>query len=455
MSDSMATLGALPAGVAEAEGLLRALDACFMVGFSRLGQEHVEGLVSVQRTFTGTPLGERLAEAVEAITRAEFVERHFVTIAAARASLQGAQYDALADQLAGALGTTRVAAATSEVVEPSGPVGTWMESARHWLMEIALGGLLQLDGDVLAPFSATLEQLQQEPQAARLGMLLTGMLGEWMRVLPVGAMPVVPARRWVDLWTRAMISAIGTEAQAATTAVSGEVRIVGVDLRHHANAVSVVAHGVLGDGEGAQHVRITRSAYKVDVITGGEMWQVLDSDEPLYKAIVGEKVLKVDGVPLTDAGDLLLARGAGEVSRKKVDVWATAREHLAPGAHAPLADQPPRDRHPVQLGALVFLDAPTFAKRGDEVVTEVSGATLRLATERLSPTGGLASHSFTSGADQLIGLVRFDGGQWAIQPLVAQKGKKTLHNAEGADASRSSTISTLQERASKLLRAKS
>lgn len=455
MTESMAVLGTLPAGVAEAEGMLRAIDACFMVGFSRLGQEHVEGLLSAQRAFTGTPLGERLAEAVEAITRAEFVERHFVTIAATRASIQGAQYDALADQLAAALGTTRAASGAGEAVEVSGPIGTWMESTRHWLMEIALGGLLQLDGDVLAPFSATLEQLQQDPQAARLGMLLTGMLGEWMSVLPVGSMAVVPERRWVDLWTRAMISAIGTDAAAAVSPVSGEVRIIGVDLRHHANAVSVVAHGVLGDGADARHVRITRSAYKVDVITGGEMWQVLDSAEPLYKAIVGQKALKVTDAPLTDAGDLLLARGQGEVTTKAVDVWATARAHLAPGAHVPLADQGPRDRHPVQLGALVLLEAPTFAKREGELVTEVGGATLRLATERVSPSGSLAAHNFAGVTDLVVGLVRFDGGAWAVQPLVAQAGKKTLHNAEGADKTRSDTISKLQERASKLLRAKS
>src|SRR5205823_2905039 len=144
--------------------------------------------------------------------RNEFVEQHFVALAAARTAIQGAQHDALRQQAAAALGRTitndTLEAPAVAVGELPGPIKVWQESTRHWLMELALAGFKQLEYQTLAPFSATLEQLQGEPSMSRLAALLTGFLHELLDSMPVAALPSVPAYRWVDLWARAMINSL-------------------------------------------------------------------------------------------------------------------------------------------------------------------------------------------------------------------------------------------------------
>src|SRR5262249_17358614 len=91
-------------GVTHAAGLISGLDSAFAVGFGRLGAEQVRALEAVSRTFSGTPLAKPIEAAIAAVRRSEFVEKHFVAIAAARAALQGAQHDALVEHAAKALG---------------------------------------------------------------------------------------------------------------------------------------------------------------------------------------------------------------------------------------------------------------------------------------------------------------------------------------------------------------
>src|SRR5207245_2887330 len=151
------------------------LDGCFLVGFGRLGPEETRALQAVHRVCSGTPLEGPVGAALAALGRNEFVDRHFAALAGARAALQGAQYDALRAQAAAALGRP----AAEEVPEspPSAqaelpqPVKAWQESTRHWLMELAPAGFKQLEYQTLAPFAATLEQLQGEPPLTRLAAL--------------------------------------------------------------------------------------------------------------------------------------------------------------------------------------------------------------------------------------------------------------------------------------------
>src|SRR5437868_4592941 len=99
MSDHpLARLAAPPPGYAEAAGLIAGLDRCLLVGFSRLGPDQTAALQGLARAFAGTPQGDPLAGAVERPGRAEFTEGQFAVLAAARAALQGAQYDALRRQ---------------------------------------------------------------------------------------------------------------------------------------------------------------------------------------------------------------------------------------------------------------------------------------------------------------------------------------------------------------------
>src|SRR5205085_10559496 len=161
-------LQTVPEDVRHATEVIAGLDRCFLVGFGRLGPEQAEALQALRRICTGTPLERPVGTAVEALGRNEFVEAHFVALAAARAAIQGAQYDALRAQAARALGRPAEGGAADgppagEAGEVPGPVRVWQESTRHWLMELALAGFKQLEDQTLAPFAATLEQIQGEP----------------------------------------------------------------------------------------------------------------------------------------------------------------------------------------------------------------------------------------------------------------------------------------------------
>src|SRR5579884_720176 len=189
---SLQGLLTVPESVRHAAELIAGLDRCFLVGFGRLGPEQHAALQALQRTCAGTPLDKPISDAVAAIGRSEFVDRHFAALAAARAALQGAQYDALRAQVRTALGRPADPAATPPPAPPAateGPIAVWQESARNWLMELALCGFRQLEAQTVAPFLSTLEHLQGEARTARLAAVLTGFLNELLDALPVEALP--------------------------------------------------------------------------------------------------------------------------------------------------------------------------------------------------------------------------------------------------------------------------
>src|SRR5580704_17142882 len=121
---ALADLAAVPESVARADELVARIDQALLGGFARLSGEGLAALESLGRTFAGTPLGAGLAEAVTGVSKSEFVDRHFLVIAAARAAIQGAQHDALMAELGRALGRPRprlepIPAAPAQVPPPS------------------------------------------------------------------------------------------------------------------------------------------------------------------------------------------------------------------------------------------------------------------------------------------------------------------------------------------------
>ncbi len=450
----------LPNGFAEVESLLSRIDACFSLGFSRLGAEHLEGLASVARTFTGTPLGERMKQAVEGLARAEFREEHMVTIAAVRQALQGAQYDALVTTIAdcGVAIKREDAPAKPTPAEPIPSIVTWMESTRQWLLEVALAGFMQIEQETVLPFIATLDQLQQHEESARLAMLLSGFVHELLDSMPVGNLEAMPLRRWSDLWARTMISALALPPYPEAVKVSGHVHLIGVDLRHHSHAISAVFHGILTPDAGQEgdprHVKITASGYKVDVLDELEAWQVLDikTFDALIEAYTRSKSLHIDGMDMVGAGDLLWDPSKAQVA-KATDPFKVAREACESGIV--LADVAPLDRHPVQLGVLVHLSDYKVTKKDDGRVLTQGDLVLPIDDVRVSTSSDLAEGAMT-GSDECVGLLRFDASSWHLQPLLATKSKKVLKTGSSASLKikSGSTLAILKERASKLLRAK-
>jgi hypothetical protein len=462
---SLKELADLPPGVAAAAESIAALDRCFLVGFGRLGPEQLQALQSLGRIFAGTPLDKPVADALAAVGRNEFVDRHFAVLAAARAAMQAAQYDALRAQAAKALGRKigekPPEKSPSAPADAAGSLAVWQESSRNWLMELALAGFQQLEESTLAPFVATLEHLQGEPRATRLASVLTGFLRELLDALPVASLPEVPVYRWVDLWTRAFLASVNPPAPPAGRKVSGTLTVLGVDLRQHGYFVSFDCYALL-ENQTKQIVRVTRSSYKVDVVVGPDVWKCFfKKSEPLLQGISEHAVLKVTDMTLLPTGDLLWDGKA--TAGKPADVMAVAAGLLAPDAAEPLGlpEVAPVDRHPVQLAEAVHLTEYQFHD-GKPPTLGLDGVELPLAVTRLSSASELTiEHVGNSSA--LLGLLRFDGGHWSVQPLaVALAGKKggAQYTGSGAVAAiapkkKGDVLAILQERASRLLRKKS
>ena len=458
----LADLTTPPAAALDAAALLDRIDAAFAGGFARLDEEQLDALSSLGRTFSRTPLAAPLEQALQGITRSEFIDRHFLVLAAARAALQGAQHDALAAQAAAAVGRP---AAKPEVI-PAGAaqalppqIDVWLESARQWLMELALAGFNNLEVGTLLPFQATLEQIESEPRLGRHAALLGGFLDELLTVFPAHGTPKIPLFRWADLWSRAMVLAARAPSPAPTRAVTGELRLLGADLRQHESFATLVAFGSLREpGKDPRIVRATASAFKVDVIQGEEIGPLLaDAGALLLEGLAGMKALQITGMPLTATGDLLWSDKTAKLGAA-FDPLAEAAEVLksAPAAR-PCLD--PADRHPALLEELVHLTGYQLEGKDDALQIKLDGATIPIEHERFPENDDFTLPDI-KGTSALTGLLRFDAGRWTLQPLFVGGPKRKprfIGSSFGGSKGKKSklgTLATLKERSGKLLRKK-
>ena len=425
-------LGELPEGFAEANDLVAGIDDCLNAGFSRLSSDQSSRLTELAGAFSGSPLGEPLNEAVAAMSRSEFLVRHFYLLAAARAALQGAQYDALRSELHCALGHESTA---PEVPAPTGPgnFAASFGSVQQWLMEIAITGFAHLEEANVAPFMATLENVQQEPELTGLASLLTGYVNELLRYMPVDKQAFLPIYRWADLWTAAMVRTQQLTPTVPGKSVDGVVVLLGTSVQNHENFVEVNTYGILDTGKSTHAVRIPLTSYKVDIIHGAEIWDLFgEVGDQILKALEKKKALKIEKAELLPNGDLIL-RSKPKLG-KASDPFSVA-ENLSP-----LPPLPPLARHPVQLAELVCVEAD---------------GGLPIAEDRL-PVDTEITAKVLKSAKQIIGLLRFDGGQWQLQPLSVETEKSTVMAGESTLEVRAKikkkTLPILRERSGKLLR---
>ncbi len=413
--------------------MIRQLDDCLLHGFARLGSQHRDSLAALAATLGGSPLEQPVAEAVSAIGRSEFLTRHFVSLAAARAAVQGAQHDALIAQLGEVFGVS-----TAEVEDPPahsvGGSAALLSSAEQWLMEIALAGFNQLDEDAVSPFVATLEHLQANSELTGVAALLTGFVNELLMYMPAERHPQLPIYRWADLWTAAMVRTQQLPGELPYQEVSGTLTPFGLSVNSHANFVSANLYGLLDTGETKQTVRVPLASYKVDVVAGPEVWDLFgDVGEPILKALAGNKTLTFEHGELAANGNLLL-KTKPKVSRKS-DPFAAAEFLTALPSASPLF------RHPVHIDHVVHLDG---------------AAELPLAVERLAVDTEFDEKEIKQ-APEMIALMRFDQGGWRVQPLCVRTDQGIIISGGGiADARKtlkSKTLAILRERSSKLLRA--
>jgi len=470
MSHFLSELAAIPSGVQHAAEVLARLDQCFNTGFGRMSEREVNAVTSLPRLFSSTPLGPKVKEACDALLRSEFVEKHFASLACARAALQGSMSDALLQQAKTALGRSPSTdePELSDGVSP-GHHGVFRESTRHFLMEVALTGFAQLEAESVYPFYATLDKIQEEPGLVRLAAVLSGFLSELLSELPIPTGETIPIYRWVDLWTRAMLLSLSAPPAPKTEKVSGEFVPLGSDVRHHRNVFSVCVYGFLRDGTSQRFVQTTVSAFKVDTVIGHEMWRLLEGHcDKLLKGLRDGAMWKVADLDLCENGDLVWDESRVTVAGKSnpFDVAETA---LGAGKAVVCGKRSGLDRHPAMIAEPVFLSSYKTVKHEthksqrasigetlEEQALDLSGSKLPLSGARVSEYAGITLDRVAK-SSAMIGLLRFDKGRWAIQPLALKQGNAAELSGTPPQTlkAKDDTVGVLRERASKLLRKKS
>jgi hypothetical protein len=429
----MKALATLPAGVDEALILVERFDEALLHGFARLGDEHRGRLDALAGVFAGSPLGPAVAEAVAAVGRSEFVARSFLALASARVALLGAAHDALVAQAREELGRPSPSREEPSPLPP-GRSATALASVQQWLAELAIAGLKHLEESSVAPFAATLENLQADPELTGLAALLTGFSNELLRSMPASRQPALPGFRWGDLWSAGMVRTQQMPGPPTFREAEGTLTPLGLDVQSHENFACAVLYGLLDDGE-ARTVRIPFAAYKVDVIAGAEVWDLFEPhDEPILGALEGHKTLRVAKAELRADGDLIF--------RSPPAVGGPADPFAVADRLTPLPCPPPLLRHPVHIAEPVLLP-------GDHG--------LPLALERL-PGGTELTEEAVVEAPELLGLLRFDRGGWRVQPLCVRAKKGYLMSGEDLAGARRKlkhrSLEILKERSGRLLRSK-
>ncbi|MEV4110513.1 hypothetical protein [Nonomuraea sp. NPDC049695] len=450
-------LGDTPAGVGEALDLVAGFDGALTHGFARLGEEASAALAALAGALAASPLGDRIGEAAEKVAAGSIGDEHLAVLAGGRAALFGAVHDALLARLDTALGRARGA---WEAGEGAGEPGSVLAGARGWLRELAITGWRGVDHDLVSSSDQAIEALLAVPELRGLAVLLDGLAAELRASCPVATMGVVPARRWGDLWTRALLLSQKGAWHGAAEPVSGRLLILGADVHEHATVVRVQVHGILEPAGGAHSklVRTSVAAAKVDTISGPSVWRLMSDHPVLMGALAGHLSLEVTDLPLLPGGDLVWHDDRAQAG-EAADPFATARLQLA-AAEAP--PTPPLDRHPVRIAEPVFLEGYTI----DGQTLDLGGNTLPVALDRL-PSCGPLTPELVSASSACIGLMRWDGGQWLLQPLAVQamvkKKPVTAHTGDWAmgptdpkvvkaEAKAGDVVAVLRERAGRLLR---
>ncbi|MCF0092389.1 hypothetical protein [Micromonospora sp. MH99] len=457
----VARLHAVPAGLSDALDVVAGFDDALADGFGRIGERGAAALAALADAVAGTPLGDPVTAAVDAVTAGSVAPEHLAALAGARSALLGAAHDALLGQLDEAVGRTRSPWTTPTSRPAETPPA--LAGARAWWHEVAVTGWRGVDHELLSAAAGVVEASLAVPELRRIAVLLDGLAAELRACVPVATMAQVPARRWADLWARGVLLTEGAPSTGEATAVSGRLLPLGVDVHSHDTAVQVQLHGVLepADGGPALLVRTAVAAAKVDTIVGPAIWRLLSAHPLLLTALAERRALVVTDLPLR-GGDLGWVDDRVQLD-EPADPFATARV-LLPAASTAATD--PLDRHPTGIAEPVLVEGPASRDEDGTLGIEVDGERVALAVDRL-PAAGPLTADLVAAASACLGLLRWDDGRWLLQPLAVRATVKRrtvqAHNGDWAcgvtdpkvakeEARAGDAVAVLRERAGRLLR---
>lgn len=455
-------------GLDEALAAVDAFDRVLVAGLLRPQPAQAEGLGAITEAVAGTPLASRVTEAAEKTTAGAAGEEHFVALAAARTALMGSVHDALVARVGDVTGRPRTEAAVPAAAG-EGPAANVLAAARAWLCDLARAGWQGIDHELVAGAAPVVSAMLPDPLLRRQAALLDGFAAELAASCPGATLERVPVRRWADLWSRALLltlpGATGAASGAATSAATGRLLPLGVDVQEHATAVQAQVHAVFepADGTAPRLVRAAVSAPKPDTVVGAGLWQLLRPRMSLLAAVGEGRSMELDAMPVTDEGDLVWdderAR-AGEPA----DPFATARVILSTAVDPVTA---PLDRHPVRIAVPVLVEGYAVEREDDgPTAFAVAGHRLAVDTDR-APAAGPLTPETVAASGACVGLLRWDAGEFVLQPLAVETTvrKKTVAVHAGAwaggttdkagvraEKAATDSVAVLRERAGKLLR---
>ncbi len=463
------------AGLDEALAAVDAFDQALVAGLLRPRPAQAAGLTQLARAVAGTPLASRVAAAAEKAAAAIAGEDDFVALAAARIALLGSVHDALMIRVEEATGRPRDVPEAVTALKSEQQAVNLLAASRSWLSDLARTGWHDLDNDVVSGAAPVVSAMLPDPALRRLSTLLDGFAAELGASCPGSAAERIPARRWADLWSRATLLTLpGAAGVTVTGTATGRLLPLGIDLHEHPTAVQAQVHAVFepaagtgpqgtgSQGTGPRLVRASVSAPKPDTVIGAGVWQLLRPHMSLLAAFSEGRSMELADMPVTAEGDLIWNDDHARPGQP-ADPFVTARVALPAAADPATA---PLDRHPARIAVPVFLEGYAVRKNDDALAFIVAGRPLVVDTGRIPAAGPLALEAVAkSGA--CIGLLRWDAGSFAVQPLAVEtterKAAVAVHaggwaggaadkTGVKAEKAASDALSVLRERAGRLLR---
>lgn len=451
-------------GLDEALAAVDGFDRALVDGLLRPQPAQAVGLAGLADAVAGSPLAGRVAEAAEKTAAGAAGEDHFVALAAARTALLGSVHDALVERVEEAVGRPRAEETGGAPDGGAEPAVNLLIAARSWLCDLARAGWHGIDHELVAGASPVVSAMLPEPGLRRLAALLDGFAAELAASCPGATLEQVPVRRWADLWSRAVLLTLpGAAAAPAVAEATGRLLPLGVDVQEHATAVQAQVHAVFepADGGVPRLVRASVSAPKPDTVVGAGLWQLLRPHMSLLAAVSEGRAMELDGMPVTGEGDLVWDDGRARMG-EPAEVFTTARVVLPSAVASPTA---PLDRHPARIAVPVLLEGYEVAE-GDRVAFRVAGQPLAVDVDRMPVAGPLTAEVVAS-SGACVGLLRWDAGEFLLQPLAVERtvrkkavavhagawaGGTTDKAGVRAEKAATDAVTVLRERAGRLLR---
>ena len=440
----------LPATLPLLETLLASIDQAWLAGFAHLTPDARKALARFGLCFTGK---SALPAALHEIEQGNYQPTQFLQLAAARAALQGAQVELLGNAVGQQLARPANPAMTISVsmLPPSSPL---LSAVALWLTDIAIKGFQRAEAADLDLIESTTQQLRTEPELAPLTSLLTGWVAEMGTLVPATAGASLPLRRWVDIWCHLLLLTVALPADQVDRPVSGKLHLLGLEQRSHEQFYSLLFHGLLLGDSTAQWVKITLSAAKVNAIPPEEAALLLPDALPLFQALQKQKSLQIEQMPLRASGDLLW-QPQGASNGASFKLAKLIADYLVPAAPQPFAlpSGLPANAHPLHwrqpVGFTDFSVADGWLTAGSH--------RFRL-DERRSVDTELAPANMAA-AELVVGLLRYEDGALLLQPILATSKQGSVIFSGSSKTlpillkpPKNTTVSMLQERASRLLR---